>query len=304
MTPGYRALRDSFAAIDLSARGRIRITGEDRVRLLHAMASNDIQHLAAGSGRYTFFLTAQGRILCDSIVLAFDDYLLLSTEPEARQLLYEHMDKYIIADDVTLEDVTDTTVEIAVEGPAADPPVALSPDLYAHAAWDAATVVRETATGQSGWRVIAAAGAVPSLGASPATSDDTRSVRIENGVPRFPEDFNERHLAHETQLLHAVSFDKGCYLGQEIVERVRSRGGVHRFLMRIAAPSALPAGTKLTAAGNDAGEVTSMVFSPALGRAAGFAYVRTGQVPAGTPLAAGEVPVDLLSGPVTVAQHL
>lgn len=300
MTPGYRALRDSFAAVDLSTRGRIRVTGEDRVRLLHAMASNDVQHLAAGSGCYTFFLNAQGRILCDAIVLSFEDHILLSTEPEARALLYEHLDKYIIADDVALEDITGSTVEIGVEGPEASAPVSLPSRPYSHASWGTATVARATATGQPAWRVIAPAGSAPTVEGPLAAPDDVRTIRIENGVPRFPEDFNERHLVHETQLLHGVSFDKGCYLGQEIVERVRSRGGVHRLLTRIAAPSELAPGTKLTAAGSDAGEITSMAFSPAQNRFAGFAYVRLGQFPSGTPLTAGDVPIELLGAPLAV----
>ncbi len=296
MSAGYDALRSAAAWMDLSARGRIRITGEDRARLLHAMASNDVQHLAPGSGCYTFFLNAQGRILCDAVLLCMQDHLLADVEPESRRFLYEHLDKHIIADDVTLEDVTESTVEIAVEGPAAAPPVPLSEAPYSHAASGDRIYVRASATGLPGFRVIAPAAErddiIRETNAVPASADDARVIRLEQGVPRSGEDFWDRHLVHETQLLHGVHFNKGCYLGQEIVERVRSRGGVHRFLVRLASNREVARGTKLTIEGREVGEVTSMAFSPAASRFVGLGYVRLGEAGAG-PLQAGEAFVEI-----------
>src|SRR4051794_16112399 len=101
---GYQALRESAAWIDLSGRGKIRLTGEDRARLLHAMTTNEIQKLAPGQGSYTFFLNAQGRILADANVVILEDTVLLDTEPETRERVFQHLDQFIIADDVTLED--------------------------------------------------------------------------------------------------------------------------------------------------------------------------------------------------------
>ncbi len=285
MPEGYTKLRTGAAWFDVSARGRIRVTGEDRARLLHAMASNDVLHLKPGEGCYTFFLSAQGRILADAILLCFEDHFLLDTEPERRALLYEHLDKYIIADDVALEDITDATREYACEGPLAEPPSPLAP--YAHVEDGGRTVFRASVTGQPGFRVVTNE-AMP----VDADAEDVRTVRLENGVPRCGEDFSDRHLPHETQLLEAVHFNKGCYLGQEIVERVRSRGNVHRLLVRIAADRAVEPGTKITAGGSEAGEVTSTAFSPAQGRHAGLAYVRTG-IPPGAALRAGEAVVEI-----------
>src|SRR5260370_5428033 len=102
VTPGYNALANGAAILDLSSRGRIRVTGEDRARLLHAMTTNHVQQLKPGEGLYAFFLNAQGRILADAYVLCFEDHLLLDTEPETRTVVYQHLDRYIIADDVTL----------------------------------------------------------------------------------------------------------------------------------------------------------------------------------------------------------
>ena len=117
--PGYSALRDGAGWLDLSARAKIRVTGDDRARLLHAMSTNHIERLQPGQGCYTFFLNAQGRILADANILCFEDHFLLDTEPELRVKLFEHLDRYIIADDVTLEDQTDRIATIGVEGPKA-----------------------------------------------------------------------------------------------------------------------------------------------------------------------------------------
>src|SRR5579862_5203123 len=119
MTPGYEALHAGASWLDLSARGRIYAAGEDRARLLHAMVTNHIEQLKPGDGCYAFFLNAQGRILADANILCFEDHLLLDTEPETRGKLMEHLDRYIIADDVALEDVTDALSTVAVEGPEA-----------------------------------------------------------------------------------------------------------------------------------------------------------------------------------------
>jgi glycine cleavage system aminomethyltransferase T len=114
---GYYELRGGAAWLDVSSRGKIRVAGEDRARLLHAMTTNHIQQLTPGTGCYTFFLTAQGRILADVNVLCRHDSFLLDTEPETLRKLLDHLDRFIIADDVTLEDVTPALATIAVEGP-------------------------------------------------------------------------------------------------------------------------------------------------------------------------------------------
>src|SRR5689334_15021687 len=113
----YHALRHGAAWLDLSGRGKIRVKGEDRVRLLHAMTTNHVQQLEPGGGCYAFFLNAQGRILADVNLFILPEYILLDTEPETRQRVMEHLDQFIIADDVTLEDITDEMATIAIGGP-------------------------------------------------------------------------------------------------------------------------------------------------------------------------------------------
>src|SRR5215467_8065961 len=114
---GYAALHHSAALLDLTGRGAIRVTGEDRARLLHAISSNHIEGLQPGGGCYAFFLNAQGKILADANILCFADHLLLDTEPETRESLRRHVEKYVIAEDVTLEETNPAV--LGVEGPQA-----------------------------------------------------------------------------------------------------------------------------------------------------------------------------------------
>src|SRR5579875_2838893 len=113
----YEALREHAAWIDLSSRGKIRVTGDDRARLLHAMSTNHVQGLGVHQGLYAFFLNAQGRILADAYIYNLASSLFLDTEPETGQKLMEHQDRYIIADDAELHDETAQWAEIGLEGP-------------------------------------------------------------------------------------------------------------------------------------------------------------------------------------------
>ncbi len=268
---GYEALHHGAAVVDLSARGRIRAAGEDRQRLLHAMTTNHVQELEPGRSLYAFFLNAQGRILADVYIHCAADHLLLDVEPEMREKVFAHLDRYIIADDVTLEDVTEATAELAVAGPSAA------------ALRRGEMVFDSTLTGQPGFRVVVPAAekaallaALRAAGCVEATAEEARTVRLENGLPRYGEDVTEANLAQETGLLHALHFNKGCYLGQEIVERVRSRGHVNKTLraLRIEAGEAPAAGTKVLSGGKEAGEITSAVYSPAQGCVRALAYLR------------------------------
>lgn len=290
---GYPALREHSAWLDLSARGKIRVSGEDRARLLHAMTTNHVQQLKPGEGCYVFFLNAQGRILGDANLFCFEDHFLLDTEPETRHKLFDHLDRYIIADDVTLSDETDRIATIAVEGPEAALALAKLgapiPDTeYSTATCGERTIARVDSTGAGGFFIFTTTADKPHLiqelenaGAAPATSDEAIVVRLENGRPRYGEEITERFLVQETGQLQAVSFNKGCYLGQEIVERVRSRAQIHRILRRLEIDSSEvpPPGTKF-----DGGEIVSALLSPALGKVVAMAYVRTPSSEPGTEL--------------------
>jgi folate-binding protein YgfZ len=287
MTEGYRALRESAAWFDLSTRGRIRATGDDRKRLLHAMTTNHVEGLEPGQGLYAFFLNAQGRVLADAVILCAEDNLLISTEPETRHSVFEHIDHFIIADDVTLEDATEASCEFAVEGPLASERLASLgapvPEAdYSWCSWNNVIVLRASATGQPGFRLIAPVEKKAELQAllasvaPEATAGDVLAVRLENGRPRYADDITERYIAHETGQLHALHFQKGCYLGQEIVERVRSRGLVNRQLTPLSIHgTAIPVrGDKILDGEKEVGEVTSAAWSPAGNAVRALAYLR------------------------------
>jgi tRNA-modifying protein YgfZ len=285
---GYEALHTAAAWLDLSARGRIYATGDDRARLLHAMTTNHVQQLTPGTGCYAFFLNAQGHIQADVNLLCLEDRFLLDTEPETRERVLQRLDKYIIADDVALDDVTETLACVAVEGPRAaallEATGAPVPNAeYTHISWNGAIVAHWSETGASGFRIFMPAEAkadwiarLESAGAAHATPDEARTVRLEHGKPRYGQDIFDTTLPQETRQVHAVNFTKGCYIGQEIVERIRSRGHVNRLLVKLEVEGEVPltGGTKVMAGAGEAGEITSSAFSPALEKVVALAYVR------------------------------
>lgn len=280
MTDGYRALRETSGQIDLTSRGRIKVTGEDRARLLHAMTTNHVRDLVPGTGCYAFFLNAQGRILADANILCFEDHLVLDVEPESRTLLVEHLDKYIIADDVTVEDVTELTFSVGVEGPGAETALRAAgwpaPEVpLAHQAADSVVVIRASSTGAPGFRIVGPVGE-RAKGFLAVSADEAKAVRLEHFFPRYGDDITSANLPQETGITDALHFNKGCYLGQEIVERVRSRGHVNRILtgLRIEENQTVERGEKISFEGAEVGEVSSSAYSPALSGTLAMGYIR------------------------------
>jgi len=211
---------------------------------------------------------------------------------------------------VELENVTESMAAIGVEGPeAAAVQTAVGAPVpegsFAHAAWEDATVAAISLTGQPGFRIYCPAEQRSALverlekaGAKPANEDDARLVRIENGKPVYGEDIRETSLPQETQQVHALHFTKGCYIGQDIVERIRSLGHVNRLLMGLRIDSIEPpaAETKLSSEGSEAGEITSAGFSPALGKVVALGYLRAQYAVPGVTLKAGDA--DAITTPV------
>ena len=262
----YDTLHRTAAWIDLSDRGKIRVTGRDRVRFLHNLLSNDVKGLSPGQSSYHFLLNAQGRIQGDANLFVYEDRMLIDCEPEMTGRIIAHLRRYIIGDQVGLEDATAGMATIAVEGPGAAEAAAEAPAC--------------SLTGETGrWFLVGrneANGLVARLGLPEATAAEARIVRVENVIPRYGEDFFETTLPQETQQTRAICFTKGCYLGQEIVERIRARGQVHKLLVRVGIDGADPpaAGSPVNASGQQAGTLTSPVYSPGLGHSLGLAILR------------------------------
>ena len=296
---GYRALHESAAWIDISDRGRIKVTGEDRLSFVQAMSTNDIEKLAPGEGIQTLFLNAQGHIQADVRVFVAEDHLLFDCDSRRRETLPLHLDKFIVMDDVSLEDVGYSVTALAVEGPRAEelagrmtdgvlPP----PGALRHVTHGAARIARGSLTGGRGLWFFSSAQEkdswirrLESAGAVPADEQAWQTVRVENGVPLEGVDYPDNTIPQQAARLDAVSFTKGCFLGQEIVERVRSRGKLRRSLERLEVDSdeAPPPDSPIFFGEKEVGRLTSPVFSPTMGRVLGFAVLRS-EAPSGETL--------------------
>jgi len=211
---------------------------------------------------------------------------MLDVEPQTRHSIYEHLDRFIIADDVTLEDVTEQTFAFGLEGPqalriAAEVGMTAPHAAFSHTEWEPYSVAAISFTGAPGVRVYGPAlrrdDALETLangGAVMASAEDAEAFRITQFRPRYGRDISDRSLPQETQQTRAVHYQKGCYLGQEIVERVRSRGHINRLLMGFTGESehAPAPGAKVAYGGKEDGEVTSAVAVN--GKFYGMAIVR------------------------------
>jgi folate-binding protein YgfZ len=290
----FQALLSGSGVYDLSGRARISLTGGDRVRWLNGMVSNNIRDLAPGHGAYAFLLNAQGRIQADLYAFHRGESLLVDTERPQREKIWERFDHYIIADDVEMTDVSDQFAALGLTGPdsravlerAGIMPPELTPLQFADLPWREIplTVLRMGEEAKDSWQLWIAPAhldqlrdALQKAGARPAGSSALNLFRISLGIPQFGQDIRDRDLPQETGQARALNFTKGCYLGQEIVERIRSRGAVHRQFMAFEVEGPLPEpGTRIQADGKEVGEITSSAILPFLSgdRPAALGYLR------------------------------
>jgi folate-binding protein YgfZ len=290
----FQALLAGCGLYDLSSRAKIAVTGDDRVRWLNGMATNNIRDLAAGHGVYAFLLNAQGRIQADLYVFQRGESLLVDSEGGQREKVLQLFDHYIIADHVEIADVSDRIAAVGLTGREScsilERAGIVVPELahlqFAEVSWGqgSITVLRSGEEARESWQVwIApeqAAGlwdALVKAGAMPAGTAALNLFRISRGIPQFGVDIRERDLPQETGQTRALNFTKGCYLGQEIVERIRSRGAVHRQFMAFTVEGMLPeAGAKILAAEKEVGEITSSAILPLAGgdRPVALGYLR------------------------------
>jgi folate-binding protein YgfZ len=276
----FHALLSSCGVYDLAWRAKIVLTGSDRVRWLNGMISNNVRDLAMGRGVYGFLLNAQGHIQADLYAFQRGDSLLVDTERSQRDKVLQLFDHYIIADDVEVKDVSDQLTALGLTGPGSRKVLEGAgfslPELghleFADLTWQdrSIAVLHSDEEAKDSWQVWIAperAGtlweALISAGASPAGTAALNLFRISRGIPQFGLDIRERDLPQETGQMRALSFTKGCYLGQEIVERIRSRGAVHRQFAAFAVKGPAPEpGAKIDADGKEVGEITSGAVLP------------------------------------------
>jgi folate-binding protein YgfZ len=307
----------------LGARGLVEVRGGDRVRWLNGMLTNDVAAAAArgaGAGCYALLLTREGRVVADFHVLVRDDSLWLETDAGAVETALERLAKYVIADDVTLADRSSAFDRLAVEGPGAErvlaellgaavpPPADGCADLAI--AGTPGVVAAFAFAGGPGFQLFVPGGRGGEMGAAllgvgarhglVASSEEVlERLRVEAGVPRFGRELDESVLPDEARLERAVSTTKGCYTGQEVVARMRSRGRVSHLLvgLRCAAPSLPALRTPVQdPEGKRVGEVTSAVLSPRFGAIA-LAFVRRPWDAPGTRLRVADASVEVASLP-------
>jgi aminomethyltransferase len=305
VAPDYRAALEGAVLADEQMVGRLFMRGRDRAALLQRLTSNDIERLKPGQGVATVIPTPIGRIIDLLIVHALEDALLVTTSPGQGPAIFAHLKKNIFFNDqVTLEPAARSHAQFALYGPdaaellgrLAGVPLA---DLRLHHTstltilGTTLRIARRAAIGGNSFTLFipsdgaaSVRAAIEQAGAMPIRAETLDTLRIEQGLPAFGRELSQEYIPLETGLLDAVSFTKGCYVGQEIIARMESRGRLAKQLRGLRlAPDVAGAGiatpTKLLVDGKDAGDLTSVTFSPRYGLI-GLAYVRTAHAEPGT----------------------
>jgi tRNA-modifying protein YgfZ len=308
----YRAMREGCALVDRSERGKLALTGPEAKEFLHGQVSNDIEGLEPGGGCYAAFLTHKGKMLGDMRVLDTGDELLLDCERVALQELFNMIRRFKLGRAVELHKRTLESGLLSLIGPAART-VAGADDLpgaeHAHRAGELGGAPVRLIVTDLGLDVLCAAGdrdrvtaALVAAGAVPAPESAAEIRRVETGRPRYGLDLDTGVIPQEAGLNErAVSFTKGCYVGQETVARLHYRGKPNRHLrgLRLSGPAAT--GDVLQAGEREVGRLGSVVASPALGPIA-LALVRREAAP-GDVLAvgAGDVSAEVVALPFRLA---
>ena len=313
----HHAVRNGVGILDLSHRGRLRLTGEDRAKFLHRIISNDVEGLGVGEGNYATILTNRGKLIADMCVHVLEDTITIETNAETTQLLAQELDKYLIADDADIEDVTDRTGVIGIHGPKSANLLrnAFGMDvdgLQVHHSvsynvedrW--IVCIRANETGENGYNLHTASASMEWLwdatltkgrefDACPVGVTALNSLRIEAGIPRYRAELNDSIIPLEAELENALDFEKGCYIGQEIVARMKYRGHPNRLLRGFKFDHDTPPeqDSLIFSGEKEVGWITSAINSPTLGETIGMGYVRTAFTDSGS-----EVEIETADGRV------
>ena len=297
----YTAAREGAVVYVRSDRGRVRLTGGDRLSYLQGLLTNDVAALRGGEGCYAALLTPQGRMISDMRVHETGDAVFLVVPISTAARVAAHLADFIFSEDAQVADVSSTIAEMTVVGPRAAEiaGVTLPPSGNRRLAVAGVEVlaVRNDELAVPAVDVLVENERMPYLlatlaeaGIAPVDEALFETLRIEAGTPRFGVDMDESTIPLEAGIEErAVSFSKGCYVGQEVIVRVMHRGGgrVARKLVGLAFPgdAQVPGrGAQLRSGDRQAGAVTSAAFSPALGHAIALGYVHRDFTAPGTPL--------------------
>jgi folate-binding protein YgfZ len=307
----YAAVREAGAGvIDLSDRGRIRVGGTEAVQFLNGLITNDMKTLAENSWMPAAFPNVQGRLIASVRVVRLKDRgeitdknvcptFLIDTEGATHERVLKTIERFTLAGDFQVTDVTSETALLSVQGKQAVEVLGKAlgqeaADLSPNQAGQVAdvTVMRASHTGEAGFDLVVAAAQAASLwddlqagGARPFGNAALEMLRIEAGVPRYGVDMDETNVVTEAALDDAVSYTKGCYVGQEIIARIKYRGHVAKKLsgLRFEQAVRVEVGAAITSVdGKEVGKITSATYSPHLGRTIALGYLKFDYLAPGT----------------------
>jgi folate-binding protein YgfZ len=314
----YRAALEGALVLDRFHLTTIAVRGKDRESFLQNMLTNDVRSLARGAGIPAAFLTNKGKLVSDLLVLQVEDAILLGLERERAEPLRAALDRYVVSEDVVLESGAETDRTISLEGPKASEILAGLAGISA-AELDSLPHLHHRSLNVSGIPVLAVArrGQLTPRFDVNGPADGVREIlgralergallggeavretrRIEAGEPRFGIDMDDSHLPLEAGLDDALSFQKGCYIGQEYVVRLAHRGQLNRKLSGLKLPSRtrVPQGAVVARGGEEVGTVTSSAFSPAFSSVLALAYLKRGHWEPGTEVTVEGVPAAVSS---------
>ena len=307
MMTEYEVVRDGGAGlIDLSAaRGRIRVTGSEATMFLNGLMTNDMKTLAANRWMPSVFPTVQGRLIgVVRVIRGSEPSFLIDTETASHDAVLKTISRFTMAGDFKVSDVTEETALLTVQGQTAgeviekvfETSVAEIP-ANGVAEIQSVQIIRASHTGENGIDIIIDASrkaeflqALETAGAQPISDDTFEILRVEAGIARFGLDVDETNVVPETNLDDAVSYTKGCYVGQEIIVRIKHRGHPAKKLtkLRFQTDTQIESGAVIHSTENqEIGRVTSAVLSPRLG-SIGLGYVRYDYLADGTRVVVGE----------------
>jgi len=301
----YSAVREGGAGlIDLSSRGRILVSGADAVMFLNGLITNDMKTLAMNSWMPAVFPNVQGRLLAATRIIHRADGFLIDTEAATHETVLKLLERFTLAGDFQVTDLTSETVTLSLQGRtsaeiigevfgAASAGIERDRVVTAQLASGAeTTIIRATHTGEDGFDLFVNTPGAESLrdlltqaGAKSIGEDTFETLRLEAGIARYGVDMDESNVVTETNLDDAVSFTKGCYVGQEIIARIKYRGHVAKKLTGLifAGEAGLERGVKIfSVEDQEIGRVTSFTFSPKLTRTIALGYLKYDYLAPGT----------------------
>jgi folate-binding protein YgfZ len=284
----YAALTESAMIIDLSFRGRLCILGADRVKFLNGQVTNNVKDLRTGEGCYAALVSAKGKIQSDLHIYILENEILADFEPGMTDIVKQRLEKYIIAEDAQVADVSEHYGLWSVQGPKAAELIKKLPwPLIVPEKSKAMTKIDEPGMGEiylikhprtqtAGFDLFVPNAAMQIVGEALRKTNGRfggwqalETARIEAGIPRYGADMDETNLASEVLDAEAISYSKGCYIGQEVIARIRTYGQVAKALRRLRLPDNLPSppvkGDKLFLGEKEVGSVTSATAHVALG---------------------------------------